>query len=95
MRPTVSDVSCIVSADAHAFDVVTVPENKNVPLLDADHAEMSVIVSDVPPFVQDGVPDIVTTPDDADPNVALERPVEPTETLAVPADPGAPVWIWK
>jgi hypothetical protein len=41
-----------VSPDAHAFDADSATENRNVPADDAVHTEMSVSVSDVPPFVQ-------------------------------------------
>jgi hypothetical protein len=92
---TVRDVSVIVFVDTHAWDAVATPENRNVPLVEADHAEMSVMVSEVPPFVHVGVPDIAIDPDDGAANVALDRVVDPTEMLLVPAAPGAPVWIWK
>ena len=91
---TVRDVRFRVSPLVHAFDADSVTENKNVPEVDADHTEISVIVSDVPPLVNDGVPDIVTTPADAAPKVKLERVDEPALTLVVPAVPGSAVWIW-
>lgn len=61
-----------VSADAHAFDAVNATENKNVPADDAVHTEMSVIVSDVPPFVHGPTePDSASAePDDDAENVA-------------------------
>ena len=55
-----------VSADAHALDAVSVMFPLNVPAVAADHSEMLVIVSDVPPFVHGpAVPVIAFDPADA------------------------------
>lgn len=91
---TLSDVNCRVSPEAHAFDDDRAAENRNVPDVDADHTEMSVMVSEVPPFVQVGWVDKLIDPDDAVPNVAEARVVEPAEIDVVPAEPGAAVCNW-
>ena len=89
---TLSEDSCRMLPDAHACEVVSCPEHRNVPDVDAVQMEIAVIVSDVPPFVHCGLEVVmVVTPDDAEPNATKTRVVEPTEMLVVPADPGAAV----
>ena len=91
---TLSDVNCRVSPEAHAFDDDRAAENRNVPDVDADHTVMSVMVSEVPPLVQVGCVDRLIEPEDAVPNVAEDRVVEPADVEVVPADPGAAVCNW-
>jgi hypothetical protein len=91
-KATLRVFSCRVSPDAHALEVVSVAENRNVPAVDADHTAMSVIVSEVPPFVHCGVLPMDVEPAEAAPKVTESRVVDPTDTLVVPAVPGSAVW---
>ena len=79
-----------VSAEAHTFDAVSATEKRNVPALEAVHTEMSVIVSDVPPFVHGPTLEDSASaepPDDAA-SVAWIRVVDPALIAVVPAAPG-------
>lgn len=78
---------------AQAWDEVRVPEQRKVPAVTADQMEMSVMVSDVPPLVHCGVPEMATEPLEAVPKVADCRVVDPTEVAVVPAVPGSAVWM--
>jgi hypothetical protein len=92
---TLSDDSCRMLPEAHAWEVVRAPEVMNVPEVDAVQIEIAVIVSDVPPFVHCGLEVvIVIVPDDEVPNVTETRVEEPAEMLVVPAVPGAAVCSW-
>nr|WP_208030866.1 hypothetical protein [Streptomyces cyanogenus] len=85
-----------VSPDAHAFDADNATENRKVPALLAVHTEMSVSVSDVPPFVHGPTaPDRASAdPDDEAENVAWILVVEPALIAVVPAAPGLAVCSW-
>jgi hypothetical protein len=89
---TLKEDSCRMFPDAHAWEVVSCPETRNVPAVDAVQMEIAVIVSDVPPLVHCGLEVVmVFTPAEGVPNVTDTRVVEPTETPVVPAVPGAAV----
>ncbi|MGQ4343575.1 hypothetical protein ACN6LG_003966 [Streptomyces sp. SAS_275] len=83
------------SPDDHAFDELSATENRNVPLVDAVQTEMSVIVSEVPPFVHDGFVPVSASadPDEEAANVKTLRVVDPALIAVVPAAPGLAVWI--
>lgn len=92
---TLSDDSCRMLPDAHAWLEVSAPEAMNVPELEADQMEIAVIVSLVPPFVHCGLEVVmVVVPADAAPNATSTRVAEPTLMLVVPAVPGAAVCSW-
>jgi hypothetical protein len=90
---TLREESCRMFPDAHACDEVRVPDARNVPAVTALQMEMSVMVSEVPPFVHCGVPPMEMEPLEAVPKVTDCRVFEPAETAVVPAAPGAAVWI--
>lgn len=83
-----------MSADAQVLPVVNAADHRKFPEVDADHTEMWVTVSEVPPLVHDGwVPVNAIAPEDAAENVTAERVVEPADTALVPLAPGSAVWI--
>lgn len=89
---TDSDDSCRMFPEAHAWEVVSAPEVRNVPDVEADQMLIAVMVSEVPPLVHCGLEVVmVTTPLEAVPKVIDTRVVLPTETEVVPAVPGAAV----
>lgn len=88
---TDSDDNCRMLPDAHACELVNEPEAMNVPAEDADQMEIAVIVSDVPPLVHCGVPEMEIVPDEEVPNVTDWRVALPTDAEVVPAAPGAAV----
>jgi hypothetical protein len=90
------DDNCIVLVDTHACEAVARPENRNVPPVNADHADTSVIVSLVPPFVHDGsVPVKEIEPADAAAKVPATLVDDPALIDVVPALPGFAVCNWK
>ena len=84
-------LSWSVSPEAHALLALSAALNKNVPAVAADHTEMSVMVSEVPPFVHDGVLLMAMEPAEAAEKVVDTRVVEPAEMDVVPAVPGGAV----
>src|ERR1700722_16793370 len=87
-----TEESCRMLPEAHAWEVVSCPEQMNVPAVEAVQNETAVIVSEVPPLVHCGVPDTVTVPADAVPNVTDTRLEDPADAAVVPAEPGSAVW---
>jgi hypothetical protein len=86
------EVRVSVSVLAQAFDADKAPERTNVPAELADHSEMWLMVSDVPPFVHTGaVPLPAFDPPDAAAKPCATRVVEPAAALFAPAAPGSPV----
>ena len=89
---TLSDDSCRMLPDAHAWEVVRAPEVMNVPEVDAVQMEIAVIVSDVPPLVHWGLEVVmVMVPAEEVPNATKTRVALPTLMEVVPAEPGAAV----
>jgi hypothetical protein len=89
----VREVRVNVFVEAHACDADNAAEALNVPAVDADHKEMCVNVSDVPPFVHGP-----TEPVDAlepavvvDAMVACLREVSPAAAAVAPEAPGSAV----
>jgi hypothetical protein len=88
----VREVRVNVFVEAHACDADNAADALKVPALEADHNEMCVKVSDVPPFVH-GPTDAedALDPADAAAIVACLRVVSPAAALFAPAAPGSPV----
>jgi hypothetical protein len=88
----VREVRVNVFVEAHACDADNAADALNVPAVDADHNEMCVNVSDVPPFVH-GPTDAEAAfdPPEADAIVACLRDVSPAAAAVAPAAPGSAV----